>query len=93
MAEEQGIMPADFLADRRAEGEQLRGRLIRMAAQLIAIAGFALVALVPLTGAARARRLRAEQAQLRLRETRAVMVGLKTRERWAGRFQARQAPG
>lgn len=91
MPDEQCTVPADFLADRRAEGERLRGKLIWVSCQLAAIAGFALVVLLPLAGVSRAQRLRAERAQLRLREAHATTFGLKTRERRADRLHAQYA--
>jgi Tfp pilus assembly protein PilN len=91
MADAQCTMPADFLADRRAEGERLRGKLIWVSCQLAVIVGFALVVLLPLAAASRAQRSRAAKSQLLLREARATTFGLKTRERRADRFQAQYA--
>ena len=91
MGDDEWRMPADFLADRRAEGIRLRRQLARMLIHVGAIVGFAVVMLVPLMTTARARRQRADAANLMVREAHATTVGLKTRERWAQRIQSQQA--
>jgi hypothetical protein len=88
MADHRGIMPADFLAERRAEGERLRAEVARLSCHLAVVVVIAVVILLPLLGAVQARRARAEEATRLLREAEAVTISLKTRAKSTERLQS-----
>jgi Tfp pilus assembly protein PilN len=90
MGEQRDPGPTDFLAERRQEGESLRRLVARLCGQVCGLFCFALLLLIPLMGAARGQRSRAEEVSVKLGETRAALVALKTRQTRADRLRVCQ---